>query len=102
MDATLIAPLLVTSKHLKLEDVEKIISCPTKGQQVMQLLVLLHRAGKLAYQGLFKALGEEKELRAHQELLIQLEEACECRLIFPTTYIVIDFCQFSRSWVGGG
>ena len=91
MDATLIAPLLVTSNHLHLEDVEKILSHSTKRVQAMQLLALLHRAGKFAYQGLFKALKEEKELRAHQELLQQLEETCECKwvLFFPTYYIFL-------------
>ena len=77
MDAILIVPLLVASGHLPAHCVEKILSSQSQRERALQLLALLPRCGKHAYQGLFKALKEETELKVHQELLEQLERHCE-------------------------
>ena len=79
MDPSLIIPLLVQSGHLRLEQVTVILSLQTKTEQTLQLLALLHRSGRYAYQGLFKALKDETEHEAHQELLQQLESTCDCK-----------------------
>lgn len=81
MDAVLIVPLLVASGHLPDHYVEKILSTQSQRERALQLLALLPRCGKHAYLGLFKALAEETELKAHQELLEQLEYHCDSKCI---------------------
>ena len=79
MEATAIAPLLVESGHLALEKIDIILSHQTKQDRALQLLALLPRCGRSAYQGLFKALKKESEHKVHEELLQQLEHMCECK-----------------------
>ena len=88
MDPSLILPILVFAGHLSLECAERIISYQTKREQTMQLLCLLRTSSRNGCQGLFKALKEEKEHKAHQELLEQLENSCEstcCSLSISST-----------------
>ena len=81
MDPVYIIPLLVQAGHLNPDHVDRILSYQTKPEQALQLLALLHRtrSGRAAYQGLFKALKDETEHKAHQELLKQLERTCESK-----------------------
>ena len=81
MDPSLIIPLLVQSRHLRLEQVTIILSLQTKREQSLQLLALLPYSGRYAYQALFKALKDETEHGAHQELLQQLESTCDCECV---------------------
>ena len=81
MDPSLIIPLLVQSGHLRLDQVTVILSLQTKNEQTLQLLALLHTSGRYAYQGLFKALKDETEHGAHQELLQELESTCEGKYV---------------------
>ena len=84
MEPTYIITLLVEAGHFSPDHVSQILSHQTKTEQALQLLALLHRCGGAAYQGLFKALKEETEHKAHQELLQQLEKTCECKCFdFP-------------------
>lgn len=99
MEPSLIVPLLVQSKHLRLEQVNEIFSLQTKREQALMLLSLLPRSGRYAYQGLFKALKDETELKAHEELLEQLERTCECKWVegsyvaLVSATIFVEFCS---------
>lgn len=79
MEPSLIIPILVSAGYLRPEQVGQILSLSTKTEHALLLLALLHRNGKNAYHGLFKALREETEHGAHLDLLRQLESTCECK-----------------------